>query len=181
MTTTISTTDAKRTRWQNLWHTLHTLRFDPLPSEEEIDQVFSSLPKRQPKENLPDWLERVGRGGAGRTLTVLAEFQRWAASSATETQLPLPTVPMVSLNEAFRLTTTLLGGLISLHVEALGVAAFSYAGQTVGLTLQDGSDTLVEFELDENGNGEETVEDNEQARLALVQPCLGLVESGDGG
>ncbi len=180
MTTTISPTDAKRTRWQHLWHTLHSLRFDPLPSAEEVDQVFSTLPKRQHKESLPDWLERLVRGGATRKFTVLAEFQRWAASSATEAQLPLPTVPMVSLNEAFRITTTLLGGLISLRVEALGVAAFNYASQTVGLALQDGSDTLVEFELDENGNGEETVEDSEQARQALVQPCLVLVESGDG-
>ena len=180
MTTTIPATDAKRTRWQHLWHTLHTLRFDPLPSADEVEQVFSALPKRHTQESLPDWLKRAAGGGAARRLTVLTEFQRWAAGSAEEAY-PLPTVPMVSLDEAFRLTTTLLGGLISLRVEALGFAAFDYAGRTIGLALPDGSDTLVEFELDENGNGEETVEDDEPARLALVHPRLLLVESGDGG
>ncbi len=171
----------KRARWQTLWHTLHAVRFEPLPTDTDIDQVLAALPKHLPGETLPERLRRAGRGSAARrSFTRLAEFERWAAGSTTEAY-PLPETPMVSLDEAFRLTVTLLGDLISLRVETLGLAAFDYLGQTIGLALHDGSDVLVEFELDEDGNGEASVEDNEQARLALVRPQLVLIESGNGG
>ena len=179
MTTTNPSIQAKRARWQNLWHTLHAVRFEPLPTDADIDRVLDTLPKPLPGETLPERLRRAGRGGLARKFTRLAEFERWAAGSATEAY-PLPETPMVSLDEAFRLTVTLFGELISLRVEALGMAAFDYLGQTIGLALYDGSEVLVEFELDEDGNCEAIVEDNEAARLALIRPQLVLIESGNG-
>jgi hypothetical protein len=50
----------KTTRWQNLWHRLNAVRFDPLPSEAEVESVMAALPKRQPDEDLPEWLKRAG-------------------------------------------------------------------------------------------------------------------------
>jgi hypothetical protein len=179
MTTPIFSNPGQRARWQTLWHKLHATRFDPLPSNADVERVLASLPKRLPSESLPDWLRRAAAGPA-RKLTPLAEFERWAAGSAADAY-PLPETPMISLDEAFRLSAELFGGIIKLRVEALGPAAFDYAGRAIGLALQDGSAALVEFQLDEEGNGEASVADEEPARLALIRPRLVLIEPTDGG
>ena len=175
MTTPSSPDPDKRARWQTLWHKLHAVRFDPLPTSDDVERLHAALPRRRSGESLPDWLRRAGSGGPARKFTLLAEFERWAAGSAAEAY-PLPDTPMTSLDEAFVLTVEKVGETLGLRVAAQGFAAFDHAGATLGLLRQDGADILVEFALDEDGNGEATLEDNEQTRLALVRPCLVLVE-----
>jgi len=174
--------DARRARWQQLWHSLHAVRFDPLPSAEEVEQVFATLPKRQPQENPADWLARIGQSAGGGSLRFrpLVEFERWAASSKLE-EFPLPEAPMIAPNESFRLSVAKIGQGLRLQVEALGFAVADYAGRTLGVAARaDGGGQIAEIRLDSSGKGEVYLEDSAAARQALARPWLGLIESGDG-
>ena len=52
MATTNPSIHAKRARWQNLWHTLHAVRFEPPPKDADIDRVLDALPKPLPGNRL---------------------------------------------------------------------------------------------------------------------------------
>lgn len=179
MTTPQNPDANKLARWQTLWHKLHAVRFDPLPNDAEIDQLLAVLPKRRAEESLTDWLRRCSQG-TKRILTPVAAFERWAASGAAEAMPSLPEAPMLSLEENFRLTVTPDDdGTLRVLVEALGLAAFEYAGCEVALALGDWDGLLAEFQLDEDGKGEAHVEDNAMVRQALVQPVLVKIEDAD--
>lgn len=178
MTTPQNPDANKLARWQTLWHRLHAVRFDPLPSDAEIDQLLAVLPKRRTDETLADWLQRCSQGTA-RRFTPVAAFERWAAAGAAEAMPSLPETPMLALEENFRLTVTPDDNGLRVLVEALGLAAFEYAGREVALVLGDWDGLLAEFQLDEDGKGEAHVEDNEVVRQALVRPVLVRIEDAD--
>lgn len=169
----------KRARWQTLWHKLAAVRFEPLPSEAEIDAFMQALPPHRTGESLTAWLGRANQRQASRRLIPLAEFVRWAASGAAETWPSLPQAPMVSLDESFRLTVTQEPQGLHLRVEALGFAAYDHAGCEAALALGDGDELVAEFQLDDDGKGDAYVEDSQLVRQALVRPLLVKIEYDD--
>jgi hypothetical protein len=174
----------KRTRWTTLWRKLHTVRFESLPTEDEVDRILAALPPRQPEETLSHWLKQAELSKrsvvvpfARPRFTPLVTIERLAASSKHEA-FPLPEAPMISPDEAFRLTVVKIGEELELRVEALGFDAFQYAGCYIGVSSNsDLSGLIAVVLLDGEGNGSVRIDDTPEIRKSLAKPVLGLLES----
>lgn len=177
---------AKNARWTSLWHRLQTVRFEPLPSRDEVDRMLRALPSRHPGEGLADWLARAkpARRGVvvpfpGARFLPLAIIERLAASSGYEA-FPLPEASMISPDESFRLSVKRIETRLELRVEALGSDAFEYAERCIGISGSAELEGLIAFlYLDAFGNGLTRIDDTPETRQALARPVLGLLEAPD--
>jgi hypothetical protein len=175
---------AKRARWASLWRELHSVRFEPLPTREEVERIWRALPSRHPDENLADWLARSKPAGSSAVVPfpkarfrALTTIERLAASSGHEA-FPLPEAPMISPDETFRLRVEQAGSSLEIHVEALGSEAFEYAECCIGISGSGDLEGLIAFVyLDAFGDGHTRIDDTPEARQALARPVLGLLEA----
>lgn len=177
--------EAKRARWQHLWHKLHAVRFDPLPTEEDIAQAMNGLSQRRAGESLDAWLARLRAPAASQArrfrFTPLAEIRLMAASSHRE-RYPLPEEqPIETPDQTFRYFVEKAGDGLKVEVEALGIAIEQYAGELIGFgTSADPHSVVVLVRLDADGKGSASVPDTEAIREALcVKPVIGRVEYED--
>lgn len=187
-----ATQHEKRARWLSLWHRLDAVRFDPLPSEEDVAQICAALPPRDAGETLADWLARANRPAVAAIprrgvalpfhkprLRKLVEI-RWQA--AGHTLYPVPEQPIETVDPSFRLTVSEVEGGLRVYLEALGADIDRYAGQYVGIAAdaEDLGSLVVALRLDDDGEGEAVADDNEAVRKVLcAKPVIVLIESDD--
>ncbi len=179
----------KRTRWLTLWRGLNAVRFDPLPTEEEVRQVLTGLPERRADETLSDWLHRAQRPEPTIRRGVVLPFTRPRLRALAEIRLKaaagelyaLPAQPVETPDQAFRLSISPAADGLRVFIEALGLAIDRYAGQYIGIAASTDPDTLVvAVQLDGEGEGVAVVDDNEQTRKVLcVKPVVCLIDAGD--
>ena len=162
--------------WTYLKHKLHTTRFDHLPTDEEVDALMATLPKRYIGESLSQWLERTRLARKDNLFLTsdkfkpIATFERRAASSGTE-EFPLPAMPLKTKD--FHLTITKIGDEIKIQVEALKHAQSSYSRKNLQLydNLEDEL-LIADINTDNNGNGFAVRPDTPDVRKALWSPVL---------
>lgn len=173
----------KKARWQNLWHDLHSIRFQPLPTETDVDRVLAGLPPRKADEALSDWLQRA-LSPDSKVLpfsrfrfSKLGEIYLQAAASGDG--LPLPEQPLETADQSFRLTLSEHEGNLSVKIEALGLAIDEFRGQYIGIAANDDADTVIAItQLDQDGESTIVLKDTPLLRKVLcVHPVLGLIES----
>ena len=163
--------------WSSLWHRLHTTRREPLPTDEEVDALMATLPKRFIWESLSQWLERTRQarkqGGLLKSpgkFNPITTFVRYAASSGTE-DYPLPSMPIETKD--FRLTVTKIGNEIQIHLEALNYAKSHYSQKKFSLYGNLENKSLVaEINTDINGSGFAMIPDKVEVRKALMRAEL---------
>jgi hypothetical protein len=163
------------------------VRFDPLPTEDEVAEVLAGLPPRLPDETLGDWLARAKQPRRGVVVpfrrfrfTPLAEIRLKAAAGGVE-QYSLPEQPIETPDQEFRLTVTPAEDGLQIRVETLGSAIEDYAGRYIGIAGgDDRANPVLKIRLDDEGESTEVVEDSEEVRKVLcVNPVFGLIEPDD--
>lgn len=184
-----TTRHEKRTRWLALWRGLNAVRFDPLPSEEDLRHVLAGLPQRQAGEPLSDWLERGRQPSPASRRGVVLPFRRPRLRPLAEIRLKaaagelyaLPQHPIETPDHDFRLTISQTEDGLQVLIEALGLAIDRYAGQYIGIAASADPQTLVvALQLDEEGEGSVLVDDDEPTRKVLcVKPVVCLIEQDD--
>lgn len=152
----------------------------------------AGMPQRLTDEAYEDWLERGKRltnviPFRKLRFTYLTEIQRYAADTR-ETEDELPKIALTTVNQQFRLKVTPLPGKqekLKLTVEALGLASTRYARKVIGIAGEIGKDHLGEdskdhlialIRLNEDGDGEVTLDNTAIVRQALLRPIIGLAD-----
>lgn len=174
-------------QWLYLWRKLHTLRLQPLPTEEDVNQVLNHLPERLENENIMQWVKRSQANSFAQLLsfskfrvTKLTELRLKAASDGKE-EFPLPERPMVTPNGAFRLTITKEDEMLKVHLKTLAFATEKYRKRSIGIAKSNDLNGLgLRIDLDGNGEGSCIVLDKDEVRkLLCVHLDFVLIESDD--
>lgn len=175
----------KRTRWIRLWKNLHSVRFEALPTAQEVQQILNGLPERKTSESIMDWLKRAPLQNPACVVlpfekfrfTKLSEIYLKAAATGTE-QYPIPEQAIETPDQCFRLTLKQMGDNLQVLIEALGIAIDDYKSQYIGIAASEDADCVVLVtRLDNNGESTVLLKDSECLRKVLcVHPVIGLIE-----
>lgn len=171
--------NCKKNRWLKLWQNLHSVRFEPLPTEKEVNQILACLPERKTAEPLNKWLRRAGvvLPFSGFRFTKLGEIYLKAAASGSE-NYPIPEQALETPDQSFRLTLRQLDTMLHVCIEALGIAIDDYKGKYIGISAsEDPSTIILVTQLDNTGESKVLINDSEFLRKVLcVYPVIGLIE-----
>ncbi|MGI9435401.1 MAG: hypothetical protein ACR2Q4_11325 [Geminicoccaceae bacterium] len=177
-----------------LWHKAHQrlelVDAEPPVSMAEIDQLLTRLGRRAANQSIEDWLKTaavqsrsiadpvaavvVPFDSIRHRFTPVVEFIRLAADDGGSA-IPLPTGALEDDLGKFRLQVSKAGDDLVVKVTALGHASDDYANCKVGLAAP-GSEPVAVLDLDDDGDGEVILPDNDELRRLLLNPVIGLVE-----
>ncbi len=164
--------------WQETKTHLKLLRTGPPASIEAVDNLLAVLPKRQPEESFRQWLAR-GKGAKQWVFKPITEIIRLAAdTSDSEFPLPDPGRALESTDGQFRLTIFVPEiNKITIKVETLGFAADKFANRAIGIAIAPRADAVIAvINLNEDGDGDCTIDDQLEVRKTLLRPSIGLFE-----
>ena len=169
--------------WQEAYSRLMLVDKERPVSEETVDNFLTELPKRLTDESFMNWIKRGQKLNKilpfpNIKFRYLTDIQRLAADTRSTTDA-LPEKSLLSCNKQFRLTIQPLNdNKLRLKIEALNLASSRYAHRVIGIAANNTKDDLITLiRLDEDGEGvDETLENSEIVRLALLRPVIALIE-----
>jgi hypothetical protein len=162
----------------------------------QVDALLQTLGPRRRDESLTDWLRRsqapqveeMTRPSAEiipfsprfnprrQRFTAVAEIVRLAADSGG-TEIALPSRELETADGRFRLKVTGEADQVVIEIQALGLAADDFANKTIGIApATGGAEPVAILALDEDGDGRVRLPDDQELRLALLKPVIGLIE-----
>jgi hypothetical protein len=162
----------------------------------QVDALLQTLGPRRRDETLTDWLRRSQAPQVEETarpsaeiipfsprfnakrqrFTAVAEIVRLAADSGG-TEIALPSRELETADGRFRLKVTGEADQVVIEIQALGLAADDFANKTIGIApATGGAEPVAILALDEDGDGRVRLPDDQELRLALLKPVIGLIE-----
>lgn len=170
--------------WLYLWDKLHNTRFQPLPTQREVNEVLKNLPEHQTITDFAQCMTRVQNARVANVIpfkqfrfTKLTEL-RLKAAKGGDHKLPIPETSRVTPNGAFRFTLTKTTEGLNIHIKTLAMATEKYQNCYIGIAASDDkASLLLVIKLDKNGEGNTVIADCEEARQVLcVNPVFALIE-----
>jgi hypothetical protein len=182
--------------WLMAERRLRLIDRDPPVALSQVDTLLQALGPRRREESLTDWLRRsqapkveaAPRPSAEiipfsprfnpnrQRFTAVAEIVRLAADSGGS-EIALPSRELETADGRFRLKVTSEADQVVIEIQSLGLAADDFANKTIGIApASGGAEPVAILALDEDGDGRVRLPDDQELRLALLKPVIGLIE-----
>ncbi|WP_445372338.1 hypothetical protein ACH518_06760 [Methylomonas sp. HW2-6] len=170
--------------WQEVYRRLELIQAETPVSQTTIDSYAETWPDQLADETAEQWFGRARRLAQvipfrPAVFQPLTEIRRLAADTL-ESEFPLPSAPLLSQDQQFRLTIQALADdKLQLTLETLGIASHRYAHCVLGIAAADSKSQLIcAVRLNADGEGVDSSLQNTPAiRKALVNPVIALIES----
>jgi hypothetical protein len=158
--------------WKMAEQRYNTIDWDLPASREQVDALYNTLPKPQPNESVPDWLNRVVNPASPALFYASSYITRHAAADGKR----ILSIVMESDDSCFRLTIDQRDSQIHVKIEALGMAMEDYAYRQVLITSSALAGVFyIPLTLDAMAEAETVVLEEQYSCQLLLNPDTRII------
>lgn len=177
--------------WQRAEARLDLLNLESIPTQEEINELLTKLPIYNTDEPLSKWTKACQNYLEKQVDNKVVPFKAWAklpaltsitrlAADSGQNDYPLPGPGRIFDSNDGRFSLSIEAApnkQIHIKLWTLGFAVDEFANQHLGISSAFNPEyVLVDFKLDEDGDGEAYLEDTVENRKALQCPLIVLID-----